>query len=572
MLSEEEDGQRIPHLKVKKWNREKHCEQLTELRRSHDFQSHCVLLHLLGRYTSLRREVRLLGTLLLELLMAFSFVSSFAIPNHMTLSAVSIHLHMTLYCRFLSNPGDYVKIAVITDPQLMDRTSLHLAPKSPTLEIAQFYTDIYMRRAILGSITPFKPDVILFLGDYFDGGPVLSDEEWHDSLNRFTHVFDIKTLERATNNRVYFISGNHDIGYAAYHSRMPQVISRYEKVFGSRNYKFTAGEVEFIVVDAQTLDGHLQQNQTAETWKFVNSVSRESHSPPRVLLTHIPLFRQDWTSCGPHRSSPIINQRISRATDDHEIVYQNYLTEETTNKLLDSIKPVLVLSGHDHDQCSVTHVAKHGPVSEETLGTVSWQQGNLYPSFMLLTASKLTVSNDSDYVSTHLCFLPTQLFIYIWYILLFVVTLLVVLLWPTNGFNIQLHISEFMSDILGIFKSTKEKNEDENCEYEMVWDAEGSMHLIKKASKVVPTRSTERVERGNATMRAVGKKQISQEINVTMPQDVSDGGKLGGIKTKSSNMRVVVRRLMRVFRVISVVAAVNVPIYIMLLFSDWIDK
>lgn len=78
-------------------------------------------------------------------------------------------------------------------------------------------------------------------------------------------------------------------------------------------------------------------------------------------------------------------------------------------------------------------------------------------------------------------------------------------------------------------------------------------------------------------MRAVGKKQILQEINVTMPQDVSGqlgstDGKVGPFKTKSSNVRVVVRRFMRVFRVISVVAAVNVPIYIMLLFSDWIDK
>lgn len=59
----------------------------------------------------------------------------------------------------------------------MDRTSLHLAPKSLTLEVVQFYTAIYMRRAILGSITPIKPDMILFLGDYFDGGPVLFDEE-----------------------------------------------------------------------------------------------------------------------------------------------------------------------------------------------------------------------------------------------------------------------------------------------------------------------------------------------------------------------------------------------------------
>lgn len=59
----------------------------------------------------------------------------------------------------------------------MDRTSLHLPPKSLTLEIVQFYTDIFMRRAMLASIMPFKPDVVLFLGDYFDGGPVLSDEE-----------------------------------------------------------------------------------------------------------------------------------------------------------------------------------------------------------------------------------------------------------------------------------------------------------------------------------------------------------------------------------------------------------
>ncbi|KAJ0515050.1 putative metallo-dependent phosphatase [Helianthus annuus] len=305
----------------------------------------------------------------------------------------------------------------------------------------------------------------------------------------------------------------------------------------------------------------------------------DSLSPPRVLLTHIPLYRPDWTSCGSKRSSPIINQRISRATGDHEIMYQNYLTEETSNKLLDSIKPVLVLSGHDHDQCTVTHRAKHGAVVEHTLGTISWQQGNLYPSFMLLTASKLAVSNASDAVSTRLCLLPAQTFIYIWYILLFVVTLVVILVWPTNGLNIHLHIGENMRNILGFFKSNaKEKDEDENCEYEMVWDAEGSMHLIKKPKKIVPSHSTERVERGNATLRSAAKKQTVQEVNLVMPQDVSGqpgpdaGARLGQVKANKSNVRFVIRRLVRVFQVLSVVAAVNVPIYIMLLFADWIDK
>lgn len=61
--------------------------------------------------------------------------------------------------------------------QVMDRTSLSLDPKSLAMQLAQFYTDLYMRRVFFASVLPFKPDVILFLGDQFDGGPYLSDEE-----------------------------------------------------------------------------------------------------------------------------------------------------------------------------------------------------------------------------------------------------------------------------------------------------------------------------------------------------------------------------------------------------------
>lgn len=59
----------------------------------------------------------------------------------------------------------------------MDKTSLPLSPKSLVLEVVQFYTDLYMRRAFLSSVLPFDPDVVLFLGDYFDGSDRLSDEE-----------------------------------------------------------------------------------------------------------------------------------------------------------------------------------------------------------------------------------------------------------------------------------------------------------------------------------------------------------------------------------------------------------
>ncbi|CAN4095172.1 unnamed protein product [Withania somnifera] len=452
---------------------------------------------------------------------------------------------------------DYVKIAVLADPQLMDRTSLHLAPKSLALEAAQFYTDLYMRRAFLSSILPSKPDVILFLGDYFDGGPFLSDEEWQESWSRFKHIFDIDMLAQITNIKLYYLAGNHDIGYAAFHSHMPEV-------------------------------WHPQNNVTPATWNFVKNVLKHSSSNPRVLLTHIPLYRPDLTACGPYRASSIINQRINRAAHDNEILYQNYITENGTNDLLDAIKPALVLSGHDHDQCTVIHKSKYGSVKEHTLGTISWQQGNLFPSYMLLSASNHILQDGSmpeEAISTKVCFLPVQTYIYIWYLFLFVTTLLIAVLWPPNGVFFPHYLGGFLRNIRSLISSSfsgggkKLKSEDEIYEYEEIWDAEGSMHLIKKTFKVPSTCASESasVERGNAVMRSVAKKPNAQESDAANPMDVtlhigSDALVKAPLRTNKSKTKMVIRRLVRTLSIISIVAAFNVPLYMMLLFKDWIDK
>jgi hypothetical protein len=54
---------------------------------------------------------------------------------------------------------------------------------------------------------------------------------------------------------------------------------------------------------------------------------------------------------------------------------------------------------------------------QHTVGTFSWQQGNHYPSFMLLSIAPNSVGALSleNVVATRLCFLPVQLAIYIWY-------------------------------------------------------------------------------------------------------------------------------------------------------------
>ncbi|XP_043811963.1 uncharacterized protein LOC110613901 isoform X2 [Manihot esculenta] len=57
-----------------------------------------------------------------------------------------------------------------------------------------------------------------------------------------------------TDTKVYFIPGNHGIGYASINSHKPEVVIQYIEEFGIRNFRFTAGKVEFIAIDAQTLD------------------------------------------------------------------------------------------------------------------------------------------------------------------------------------------------------------------------------------------------------------------------------------------------------------------------------
>ncbi|XP_020574245.1 uncharacterized protein C630.12 isoform X1 [Phalaenopsis equestris] len=472
--------------------------------------------------------------------------------------------------------GRAVKVAVVADPQLMDRTSLSLGAKSLALAVAKFYTDLYMRRSFRLSILPFNPNVVIFLGDHFDGGPFLEDQEWLESYSRFKHIFGLEEHGRYSDILVYYLCGNHDIGYSSLHAQYPEVIDRYEKKFGARHYHFSAGNVNFIVVDAQTLDGPKQAKETSMSWQFVENLSSADTSRPSVLLTHIPLYRHNDSPCGSYRSSSVINQRVSYVDDDHGIKYQNYLTNETSSRLLHLIKPTFVLSGHDHDQCTMTHSTEFGPVIEHTLGTISWQQGNLYPSFMLLTASPSNTTSSDTAVSTSLCFLPMQTHIYIWYLFQFVVTILLLFTWPTNGFAFFGRFTSIISSVRSKMAKMKEKVDEEDCEYDMVWDSEGSMHLIKK-SKTVPVAYSNvgKTGRGNAVLRSSAKKQSTQEQEASVLVEMSNDmnlEKFGKTRQNRSMMMRLVQRLIRVLGSTIIIAAVNVPLYMMLLFKDWIER
>lgn len=261
-----------------------------------------------------------------------------------------------------------IRIAVIADPQLTDRTSYNQKPGSLALRLTQFYSDIYMRRAFRSTILGTKPDHILFLGDLLDGGPILASEEWQESLKRFQHIFDqseggIETGRQRPAIPVYTLPGNHDLGYEAMETANSEAVERYRRVFGPLEHNVTIGSVEFVLVDAQALDG--SGDVAARSWNFVKQKAKEMKNHVRILVTHIPLFRPDDTPCGSNRASRVINQRMNRqGYAPFQITYQDYLTEKSSSKLLDSLKPVMVLSGHDHDQCFVLHKSNQGFIPE----------------------------------------------------------------------------------------------------------------------------------------------------------------------------------------------------------------
>ncbi|RWV79177.1 hypothetical protein GW17_00059738 [Ensete ventricosum] len=123
--------------------------------------------------------------------------------------------------------------------------------------------------------------------------------------------------------------------------------------------------------------------------------------------------------------------------------------------------------------------------------------------------------------------------------------------------------------------TSKEKDEEENCEYEMVWDADGSMHLVKKARTTVSTPKSDTGFTGRKVVSRPTAKKHLQEAEASVSVDLSweskpeDTAKVQ--RPSKSKVRTVVQRLFRL-RLLVIVAAVNVPLYMMLLFKDWIDR
>lgn len=75
-------------------------------------------------------------------------------------------------------------------------------------------------------------------------------------------------------------------------------------------------------------------------------------------------------------------------------------------------------------------------------------------------------------------------------------------------------------------------------------------------------------------MRAAARKNTAQEGDLFVNVDMASADPVARIapRTGKSKTKIMIQRLIRTLRMLTLIAAVNVPLYMMLLFKDWIDK
>lgn len=107
-----------------------------------------------------------------------------------------------------------------------------------------------MHRGYQSALTLFRPNLVVFLGDLFDEGQWVNEEQFDEYVQRFHMLFhtpeDVKLVA---------VVGNHDIGF--HYAAHPRTFKRFEKEFHSSGVNlFTMHEgVHFITINSVAMQG-----------------------------------------------------------------------------------------------------------------------------------------------------------------------------------------------------------------------------------------------------------------------------------------------------------------------------
>ncbi|KAI6182223.1 Metallophosphoesterase 1 [Aphelenchoides bicaudatus] len=306
-----------------------------------------------------------------------------------------------------------------------------------------------MHRSFQTSISLLKPDAVFFLGDLFDEGQWGNDEQFDKYADRFNDLFYMpEDVKRFT------VMGNHDVGfhYAISQRNMDRFVKHfglergveYFELNGNHFVMFNSmalGTFEQLmrILSSCILEGdhcHLCGKAVAEldsiAASFRCSLNKTKDCTTRlkapygrpILLQHFPLYRSSDMECleTDDLAPPQIRQEQFRAKWD-------CLSSESTNLILESLKPRAVFGGHVHFGCQRWWAAPFN-FWEYTVASFSWRN-NKHPSFLLVSVSpqELQISR---------CFIPHEdVVLYIYIVFSIVWSILFLILLKRNWFKIE---------------------------------------------------------------------------------------------------------------------------------------
>lgn len=315
------------------------------------------------------------------------------------------------------------------------------------------------------------------------------EQYWLHEYNRFGKIFFESDqfnggLSSGKEKKlIASLPGNHDLGFGT--GIQKPVRDRFRAYFGESDRVDVIGNHSFVSLDTVSLSAMGQPDSPDELWnttllfldqaqdikrravqqelkiqqelvlhdKYEHTVThdldlqkpkkaplRTNSGPefPTIVLTHVPLYRDPGTPCGPMRersppSAPNLeNDEPNAIRVAAGYQYQNVLTRDISKTIAEKVGNVgYVFSGDDHDYCEVVHrgyPSAGAGIREITVKSISWAMGVRKPGFLLMSLwNPVDAQGQSLYdiaggqhsgdatVQTHLCLLPDQLSIFIRY-------------------------------------------------------------------------------------------------------------------------------------------------------------
>lgn len=246
-----------------------------------------------------------------------------------------------------------LKVMILSDIHLLGELKGHWFDK--------LRREWQMWRSFQTSIQLLGPNIVVILGDIFDEGSWASDEQFHSYVSRFQHLFSVDSNAI----KLHVVVGNHDIGFHYWTDRYLR--RRFETVFNTTDVDLidVGNGVHFVGINSIAMEGdgcYLCVDAVNKLKKIGQKIKKEGIYP--IILMHFPLYRESEEICTVSDSAPIEEKRIKH----REKI--DCLSRESTDLIIDVLNPRLVITGHSHHSCIVTHKNK---IKEWTVASFSWR-------------------------------------------------------------------------------------------------------------------------------------------------------------------------------------------------------